>query len=352
MTSSSNGFDPSLTGSADNGIFGLATTAETSALVYIPVPWEVTTSYGSGTASGPATIRQASPQLDLYQRGMADHYSRGFHLLAENDEIRQLNSRYKPLATEIQEVLENEGSLAARDDLVQERRRVNEAGARVNELVYEEARHWHQQGRQVALIGGDHSSPLGLIHYLADHYRGQFGVLHVDAHHDLRHAYQGFQYSHASIMRNVMALDCRPAALVQVGIRDFCEEEAEFARQESAVHTFYDQDVKERLFGGETFAGVVAEIVDRLPRKVYISFDIDGLQPDLCTHTGTPVAGGLSFEQALYLIKQVAISGRTIVGFDLCEVAPDPSDAANEWDGNVGARILFALSSWMMESRA
>jgi agmatinase len=84
-----------------------------------------------------------------------------------------------------------------------------------------------------------------------------------------------------------------------------------------------------------------------LPQLVYISFDIDGLNPNLAPNTGTPVAGGLEFEQALYLIKKVAKSGRTIIGFDLNEIAPGDSD----WDANVGARLLYQLVNWMAVSQ-
>jgi agmatinase len=86
----------------------------------------------------------------------------------------------------------------------------------------------------------------------------------------------------------------------------------------------------------------INEIVDSLPDKVYISFDIDGLDPRFCPHTGTPVPGGLDFHQAVALIKAVALSGRRIIGFDLNEVAPGPDD----WDANVGARMLWQLSLW------
>ena len=84
------------------------------------------------------------------------------------------------------------------------------------------------------------------------------------------------------------------------------------------------------------------DIIADLPQVVYISFDIDGLDPLLCPHTGTPVPGGLAFEDAMYLIEQVALSGRTIAGFDVCEVAPAPD--GNEWDANVGARVVYRLA--------
>jgi len=343
-------FDPSLTGSAADGIYGIATTQKDAALVYVPVPWEVTTSYGNGTSRGPEAILQASPQLDLFVRGADNHYQKGFHLQAANEEIVALNRSFKVVAERIQEVLEQDGRLTS-DELLAVREDVNVASARVNEWVYQQCRSLGEMGKQVAVIGGDHSSPYGLIRYLGEKHQGDFAVLHVDAHLDLRDAYQGFQFSHASIMRNVMALPQAPRALVQVGIRDFCEEEAQFAAGDPRIQVFYDEDIKARLYEGDTFAAIVDDVIAALPEHVYISFDIDGLRPDLCPHTGTPVAGGLEFEQAQYLIKTLVRSGRRIIGFDLCEVCPNPEDAADEWDGNVGARILFMLSTWMLESQ-
>ena len=349
--SSTKTFDPALTGSADAGLFGIATDLDSSRLVLIPVPWEATTSYGSGACLGPDAIRRASPQLDLFVRGLANHYQQGFHLLEESAEIAELNRHAKALAEAVQEHLEAHGSLAERPDLEEAREQVNAASQRVNDLVYQQCRVLDEAGKLFALVGGDHSSPYGQIRYLAEKHRGDFGVLHIDAHHDLRDGYQGFRFSHASIFHNVMAMDCAPARLVQVAIRDFSEEECLRAAGDSRISVFYDADIKDDRYAGKPFAATVAAIVEALPRQVYVSFDIDGLRPDLCPHTGTPVAGGLEFDEARYLIAALVRSGRRIIGFDLCEVCPNPDNPGDEWDGNVGARILFLLASWMMESQ-
>lgn len=344
-------YDPALTGSADDGIFAIPTTLEHSRLVFIPVPWEATTSYGNGASLGPQAILQASPQLDLYQRDLPNHYEKGFHLLPPVAEITDLNRQAKLLVKAVQAELESAGCLDARPDLVEAREAVNGASRLLNSLVHEQCRALDEQGKLFALIGGDHSSPLGLIHYLCDKYQGNFGVLHIDAHLDLRDAYQGFAFSHASIMRNVMALEPAPRKLVQVAIRDFSEEECAFAAGDPRIAVFYDEDIKGQLYSGVAFGAIVADIIAALPDNVYVSFDIDGLKPNLCPHTGTPVAGGLEFEQARFLIKSLVQSGRRIIGFDLCEVCPNPLDSGDEWDGNVGARVLFLLASWMMESQ-
>ena len=101
---------------------------------------------------------------------------------------------------------------------------------------------------------------------------------------------------------------------------------------------------------GRTWQDICREIVSTLPQKVYVSFDIDGLTPDHCPSTGTPVPGGITFNEAVFLLSELASSGRTIVGFDLCEVAPDQSDEDNYWDANVGARILYKLCGFTLKT--
>jgi agmatinase len=197
----------------------------------------------------------------------------------------------------------------------------------------------------VGLLGGDHSTPLGFLRALSEKYE-RFGILQIDAHADLRKAYEGFTYSHASIMYNALKLPS-VSRLIQVGIRDFCEEEQDVInRSRGRISTFFDEDLKAWRYKGETWDALCNSIIKELPANVYISFDIDGLDPKLCPNTGTPVAGGLEFQEAIYLIKKVAQS-RKIIGFDLCEVAP----GQNDWDANVGARLLYNLCNWMAVSQ-
>ncbi|NBT58359.1 hypothetical protein EBT16_06205, partial [bacterium] len=179
----------------------------------------------------------------------------------------------------------------------------------------------------------------------------QFGILHFDAHSDTRNAYEGFTWSHASIMFNVLRNVPQVAKLVQVGIRDYCEEESAFCESEKhRVKTFHDSYLQSRKFEGASWKSICDEIIKELPPLVWISFDIDGLDPKLCPHTGTPVPGGLEYNEVLYLLKSLALSKRKIIGFDLNEVAPDPSEKS-EWDANVGARLLYKLTAWTLFSQ-
>jgi agmatinase len=183
----------------------------------------------------------------------------------------------------------------------------------------------------------------------------RFGILHFDAHMDLRAGYEGLNHSHASVMYNCFKDFENLKSITQVGVRDFCRDEWEFTQENrSNFFTFTDMENKKLLFRGESWAKRVKDIIETLPEKVWVSFDIDGLDPRFCPHTGTPVPGGLSYDQAVYLIRETRKSGRKILGFDLSEVSPslehtdllrssEPTQASEQWDGNVGARILFEL---------
>jgi agmatinase len=289
------------------------------------VPWDVTVSYKDGASGGPEAVLAASRQVDLFDPSVKDAWKIGIAMDEISDEVASESRRYRKLALEMND-----------ED-------VNAASAWLNTWVEERCSQWLDAGKLVALLGGDHSTPLGYMRALARRHLS-FGILQIDAHADLRDAYDGFEFSHASIMRNALKTP-EVSVLVQAGIRDYCDEEAEFIAAEPRVQTFFDRDLKRERFEGATWAAQTKTIVDALPAKVYISFDIDGLDPKLCPNTGTPVAGGFEYEEAVYLIEAVARSGRTIIGFDLNEVSQ--RDSKSEWDANVGARLLYRMCNLM-----
>jgi agmatinase len=339
-------FDPTTTISSEFGIFGLPFNEQESRVILLPVPWEVTTSYGSGASFGPALIRQASEQIDLFDLELGKAYEQGYHMLPLPTEIKHLNDRMKHKAQELIELLTNQSDESQKIQALREE--VNHASHQLNEWAFSQSQRILDQGKLLGLVGGDHSSPYGAIRAVCEKHQSDIGVLHLDAHSDTRKAYHGFTHSHASIMYNVMTAPWKPKKLVQLGIRDFCEEEYEFIRSRPDIKTFFDLDVKRRLLGGEPWARVVHDVLKELPERVYISFDIDGLDPAFCPHTGTPVAGGYSTDQIYFLFSELAKAGKKIVGFDLNEVSTGgvPPEEANEWDGNVGARMLFKLCGW------
>jgi len=332
-------FDPNSV--AEKGkLFGLPGNLGDAKIVVLPVPWEVTVSYSNGTADGPAAILEASAQVDLYQADIRDAWRMGLQMAPIDQLLAKKSKDHRLIAKNYINWLEDGSPLSEAERFISVTRIVNKACSEMVDWVKNEALRYIEEGKIVAVLGGDHSTPLGLMHALASKH-SEFGVLQIDAHADLREAYEGFEYSHASISYNALKLP-QISKMVQVGIRDYCEEEAEYIENAgSRMKVFFDKDIKERQFEGESWKSICDNIVKELPKKVYITFDIDGLDPKLCPNTGTPVPGGFELEQVLYIFQQIVKSGRTIIGFDLNEVSPGD----NEWNGNVGARALYRMSA-------
>lgn len=322
-------------------LFGLPFNEKESDLVIIPVPWEATVSYRSGTAQGPLAVLEASAQVDLYDYFNPDGWKHGFYLLEQDEDLLELGRATRILAEKYLSSL-GQGELKLKT-----LEKVNQACSQMVKKVERTALSWLEQGKFVALLGGDHSIPLGFLQALATKHQG-FGILQIDAHLDLRKAYEGFLFSHASIMYNALKIEA-VTKLVQVGIRDYCLEELQVVEQEHVrIKVFYDQNIKRSQLEGTNWSDICEQIINELPSKVYISFDIDGLQPWLCPNTGTPVPGGLEWEQVLMLLERVVDSGRKIIGFDLNEVSPGLN---GDWDAAVGARLLFRLCNIVMKSQ-
>lgn len=332
-------FDPNGVGVDNGNYFGFPFTEENSRLVLLSVPWDVTASYGGGAAFGPDAIIEASTQLDFFDPMSPNQWQKGIATLDIDYSVQDRSTRLRPDARKVMESLQKGGIMF--EDYLMPRRleRINSVSEEINQEVYDAAAKRLDAGKIVGLIGGDHSTPLGLIKAIAEREKG-IGILHLDAHCDLREAYEGFNYSHASIMYNVLGEAPGVSKIVQVGPRDFSQEEHAFAVSSPRIELFDDFALCGRKFAGENWNSICDSIVACLPEKVYISFDIDVLTLEHCPSTGTPVAGGLTFNEAVWLVNRVAESGRKIIGFDLCEVAPASSGSI---DANVGARVLFKL---------
>ncbi|WP_396188737.1 agmatinase family protein [Flavobacterium sp.] len=339
-------FDPSQPSLADATVFGLPFTAEESEIIVVPVPWEVTVSYGAGASEGPAAILDASFQVDLLHQDFPELWKLGIYMDEAPSHWAKNSAKYKDLAQPIIEALENGEDVATFPVLQSDLDKINKVCRDLHSEVKERIQFWLDKGKKVVLLGGDHSTPLGYYEALAAQYT-DFGILHLDAHMDLRIAYEGFTYSHASIMYNTLQLP-QVSKIVQVGIRDFCEQEVDVVKKSNGrVKVYTDSDLKKEQFEGKTWKQQCEEIIAQLPQKVCISFDIDGMYPWYCPNTGTPVPGGFAFEQATYLFNLLANSGKEIIGFDLVEVAPGEHD---DWDGNVGARMLFHMCGVLAKS--
>lgn len=340
-------FDPNAPAKPGSGVFGLPHSESEASVVLLPVPWEATTSYGGGASDGPRAILRASAQVDLFDLDVAKPYEAGIHMLPESEDVISANSDGKALAEKVIEA----GGAGDDPELQRSLARVNELSTRINAFVHAETARLLEAGKIVGIVGGDHSVPYGALTALAAK-RPTFGILHFDAHSDTRRAYEGFLHSHASIMFNVLQDIPQVTKLVQVGIRDVCEEEIDYCKSQGGrMRMFSDRELVKRRHAGEPFASTVKQIVAELPDEVWVSFDIDGLDPRFCPHTGTPVPGGLDTYDVVAILREVAASGRRIVGFDLNEVAPNPSDDDDEWDGNVGARMLYKLVAFTLASQ-
>ncbi len=329
-------FDPNAAATENSGIFGLNNTPDNAKIVIIPVPWEATTSYGGGTSRAPNAVLKASKQVDLYDSELGNIYQHGIAMLPIDSEISAWN----------QLALSNPSDKAL----------INKLCTQLNQRIYQQTDYHLKKNKFVALLGGDHGCVFGNVKATLEHYP-KMGILQIDAHADLRRAYEGLNDSHASIMYNIcerLPLTC----LVQVGIRDFCEQEFEYiSMHKQTITTFFDSTLSSRRAHGESWDSMCQEIVSTLPKEVYISFDIDGLDPRYCPNTGTPVPGGLDYSEVMHLFRVVTQSKRRIVGFDLNEVAPQnlelskkPNSYTQEWDANVAARIIYKLCGWAIRS--
>ena len=315
-----------------SSIFGQTCSYDSAVLVLLGVPWEVSVSYGEGAVEGPQWIQQASSQLDFFNpKTKQDISKKGIHFL-NLESLKKINDDVRPLAVRI---LQNEDQLSLQ--------KVNKACEEMNKMVREKTQKILDDKKLFGLIGGDHSVSEGALLEIGKRCQGDFGLLHLDAHADMRPAYQGIQHSHASVMYNVLNQKDSPRSLVQVGIRDLCEEEFQQISSNPRVHCFFDHEIKKQLFEGKTWSDVVQSILEKLPQQIYISLDVDVLSWAYAPNTGCPVPGGLNFDHISYLMNRLAETEKKILGFDVVEVSRPRSKDFGEWDGNVGARLVYKL---------
>ena len=268
----------------------LEDTAPQGALFHvIPVPFEESVSYGGGTSTGPQAILEASDQLELWD---------GFSIPAE-------------LGIFTQPAVDCTGGA----EMVLER---ITAATRVA-LAH---------GGIPVVLGGEHAVSYGALAALKQQY-GTFGVVQFDAHADLRDSYGGTRWSHASVMRR--AVDDLGLPLVQFGVRALCTEEV--ARRAKGGITAWDAAHMARH-------GLPASpLPESFPDLVYVTFDVDGLDPAIMPATGTPVPGGIGWYDALQLVER-SVTGRRVIGFDVVELAPIPGWHAADF---AAARLVYDI---------
>ncbi|WP_311136242.1 arginase family protein [Hymenobacter cellulosivorans] len=218
-------FDPNALGDSAGGLYGLPFTVDEAQVVVVPVPWEVTVSYRGGTAQGPEAIREASLQVDLYEPDIPEAWRMGLAMEDEDEKVAEESRNLRTLAADYIGWLEAGQPADKAQNFATVPAQVTERGKVLLDYLKQKTGAYLDAGKGVVLLGGDHSTPLGYMHALAERHQ-EFGILQIDAHCDLRPAYEGFQYSHASIMYNALQLP-QVKKLVQVGIRDLCQQEAE-----------------------------------------------------------------------------------------------------------------------------
>ncbi len=358
-------FNPNSIAIKNGHFFGFPCSLEESSIAILCVPWDVTTSYGDGTSLGPSSILEASYQVDLFSPYAVEHASAsssvehasassskdGWKTLIGTAPIsKQWLKKNKDLRKKAKTYISflEKGRESLRKNLLKE---INQGCETLHTEVELATTKLLNRKKRVVVLGGDHSVSIGALQALQK--KERFSILHIDAHADLRRDYEGFTHSHASIMYNALKLP-NIERITQIGIRDVSPEEVTLMLNNPKIKTFWDWDLKEKKYEGVTWKKQCLEIIETLTENVYVSFDIDGLDPKYCPHTGTPVPGGLELGQVLYLLNLLVESGRKIIGADLVEVAPQNTrghtDSCSEWDCNVGARVLYNLCLFIQKS--
>jgi len=274
---------------------------ELARFVLLPVPYERTTTYRKGTARGPSALLRASTQVELYDEEMrADPMAGGVATLP---------------------AVSCDGMPDALADLLQ---------AQVAPHL--------EAGRIVGTLGGEHSVSLGPIRAAAARHPG-LGILQIDAHPDLRDSYEGTRFGHGCVMRRALD-DARVARLTQVGLRAVSPEDRD-AQRDPRVRPFFAF-----ALAAQARTAWIAKVVETLPELVYVTFDVDGLDPSVVPGTGTPEPGGLFWWDALALLRAVA-ARRRVVAFDVVELLPEPSSPLSDF---AAARLVMKMLAYLSGS--
>ncbi len=317
-------FDPDGAARPGSGVFGLDSPPDRAAVRILGVPFDGTASYRKGTASGPAAILAASHQVELFDlaqeswpKGDGRPWTAGIHL-------------------EIDSGVDGTSS-----------------GEAINERVGTWTRERLEADQLPVILGGEHSVPFGAIRAATERF-GELGLVHFDAHADLRVAFEGHRWSHASILHNVLEELPEVESVLSIGLRDLGEGELQAIRESCGrVLAIFDHQWAEWRREGIDLARRVLDALALLPDTLWLTFDVDGLDPSLCPNTGTPVPGGLSWNEVDLWLGALVDSDKRIAGLDLCEVSPgpNPDPATDSWDAIVGARLLYRLIGCALATR-
>lgn len=340
--------------SGNEGFLGLNWTANECSVVVLNIPWDPTASVGRGTSDGGDEALRYSKCIDLVDDDLLDFglgrpWKYGIFMGNSDESVRKLNNTACCIVQESVDNGEREcksdtstvSSSHECDPKDKCRAMVDGLSEQLNTLLHKQTGGLLDQGSLIGVVGGDHSCSFGAIKAFGERCAmadQSFGVLHVDAHLDMRRAYQGYSYSHASSMRNVIEQVPAVQTLVSLPIRELSDEDLDFHLTHAKAIMYRASNIRHRKLSGEPWTIIAREIIERLPSLVWISMDMDALSPEFCPGTGCPVPGGLSYDELCELLLQIVRSGRRLVGWDLVELGNTSTDA------NVACRLIYKLA--------
>jgi len=294
-------FNPNGVG-VKGSLFGLPFSSDEADIVIIPVPWDVTVSYGEGTALAPQHVLEASSQIDYEIPGKSKLYETKVALSEIPEMWLSKDEDLRPLAADYIDWLEQGQNPEEAEEMSKRLIKINAECAQLMDYVEQVTLDWKAHGKKTILLGGDHSAP-----------------------------------PHASIMHNVLQ-EHAEVKLVQVGIRDYCEEERlKIEGEPNRIITFFDNTLKKERFEGISWQAQCDRIIAALPQYVYISIDIDVIDPAFAPATGNPEPGGLTSREFIYLISRIN-KMINLKAIDLVEINPDKDKG--ELTVKLGAKIL------------
>lgn len=328
------------TDSGDSGCYFRDTTPPDRAqVVIVSAPWGVTSAGGEGSAYAPDAVIESSAHIGQFDAVSGISLEGKVATAAVDYDIQESSQRLGVDADKVISHIED-GGLIAGEYFTRKVARVNEGFVQMHESIYAQTKHWIETGKTVGVVGGDHTVGFGAVRAVAEH-EGEIGVLYIDAYSDMHLAGESvFDYSHLSVARNIVEEIPAVGRMVQVGVRDISGEEYERVKTDKRMSLFLMDDLAAARFGGRSWSDICNEVVAQLPQKVYISIDASVLSLDCCPHSKRPVAGGLSFNETVFLVDSVVASGRKIIGFDLTGIVPK---FENNIDAVTGARLLAKL---------
>ncbi|MCB9265358.1 MAG: arginase family protein [Lewinellaceae bacterium] len=310
-----------------NGQFlGMPYTREEARVILLFAPWTVSQPLGGSGHSGPANILESSYTLPLSGPDVPKAGKTGIYGRLPAEDILE---KGKQLA-------ENEAKIPAEE-------LIRKADA-LNGWLNREASGLLENKKRVGLIGGDCSTQIGLLSALAGRY-SEFGILHLGAGMGLGSISSDTGCTPDNLFSHALQLSS-VSQLTLAGVRSYSAEEENLTAGREEISVFYNHEIRRRLYRGHTFGQICGDIIRGLPDQVYLSFDINALQPQYCPNAARRFPGGFDFEEALYLIKRLVDAELEIIGFGLCGVA----GREHPWDGKVGALLAYRIAALMGSS--